>query len=350
MKLVVIGASAGGVEALSKLLGAIPADFSAAILIVMHIGEHKSILPTLLARHCALPVAHAQHHQAVLAGTVVIAPPDLHLLVEKSTAGLRTVLTHGPKENHSRPAVDTLFRSAAIAGGSNVVGVVLTGYLDDGTAGLQAIKACGGLAIVQDPGDAIVPDMPQFALDHVQVDFCLPLDQIATALSNHVGKRPSTEAVNTRTVPEWVQVENNFASGAGNMTQLQKIASPSEYSCPECGGALFQVNNSSPCRFRCHTGHSYTMLTLLEQQEQSIEASLASALRALQEKESLAEQLAAQFIGRSLMPEPGYAALAKRARADAAVLRPLLARRDTFADLTIPATEDKRDAGEGPAS
>ena len=310
--------------ALTEILAGMPADFPAPILVVMHIGDHPSILPALLARRCALSVRHAGHHETLGPGMVLIAPPDRHLLVERHDGALRTVLARGPKENHSRPAIDTLFRSAAAACGDASAGVILTGYLDDGVAGLQAIKACGGTAIVQDPANASVPDMPRHAIDQVDVDFCVPLEGIAGVLVAWAGM-PRAVADERAEVPQWLQVENRFATGDGEMHQLKYIATPSPYSCPECGGTLFSVNNTRPCRFRCHTGHSFTLLALLQQQEAAIEAALSAALRAVQEKENLAEQLAAEFSARSLTPEPGYAALAQRARAEAEALRALLA-------------------------
>jgi len=321
---VVMGASAGGVMALTEILAGIPADFPVPILVVMHIGDHPSMLPVLLGRRCALSVRHAGHHETLGPGMVLIAPPDRHLLVESEDGVLRTVLARGPKENHSRPAIDTLFRSAAAVCGEDTAGVILTGYLDDGVAGLQAIKACGGTVIVQDPADAIVPDMPRHAVDQVEVDFCVPLDGIAGVLVEWA-VAPRVAQGEPAEVPQWLQVENRFATGGGEMHQLKYIATPSPYSCPECGGTLFSLNNARPCRFRCHTGHSFTLLALLQQQETAIEAALSAALRAVQEKENLAEQLATEYAARSLTPEPGYAALAQRARAEAEALRALLA-------------------------
>lgn len=322
-KLIVIGASTGGLGALNVLLRGLPADLPAAVLIVMHIGDHPSLLPELLATHCALPVRHAADRQPLQAGVVLVAPPGRHLLVLREGRELFAVLGHGAKENHSRPAVDPLFRTAAAAAGVGVIGVVLTGNLDDGAAGLQAIKACGGFAIVQDPADALVPDMPRNALAQADVDLCLPLSAIAAALRQQLAA-PATPTSAPPAIPEWLLLENRFASGGGNMTELRRIASPSPYSCPDCGGTLFSMNDAHPARFRCHTGHSYTLLSLLTQQEAAIEAALWVTVRALQEKERLAEQLASEFSGRNLVPDPGYAEAARRARSDAARVRELL--------------------------
>lgn len=322
---VVVGASAGGVAALTQILAALPADFPAPILIVMHIGDRPSLLPDVLARRCALPVRHASDDEALAPGMVLVAPPGRHLLVERDGEALRAVLARGPRENLSRPAIDTLFRSAAVACADATLGVILTGYLDDGVAGLEAIKACGGVAIVQDPADARVPDMPRNALEQVDVNLCVPLAAIPGALVEWAAAIAGRAAPGGGAVPEWLRLENRFASGAVDMKQLKQIATPSPYSCPECGGNLFSLQHSHSRRFRCHTGHSYTLSALLEQQEQAIEVALSAALRAAQEKEGLAEQMAAELAARGIPGDPGYAALAQRARAQAAALRALLA-------------------------
>jgi two-component system chemotaxis response regulator CheB len=322
---IVIGVSAGGIEALGTLLGELPADLPAAVLICMHIGDHPSVLPSLLARHSALPVAHAADRQVLKAGMVLVAPPGRHLLVEREGDTLLAVHSHGPRENRTRPAIDPLFRSAAAAAGACVIGVILTGFLDDGVSGLQAIKRCGGLAMVQDPASAQVPDMPRNAMQQVDVDVCLPLPGLAAALVQHAalcrgGLPPAPEA------PEWVSLENSFSTGNADMHELKRLATPSEYSCPECGGALFRLEQAAPARFRCHTGHAFTMLNLLKEQDVAIEKTLWSLLRALQEKERMAEQLATEMTARSLTPDPGYADTARRARRDAGLARSLLAR------------------------
>jgi hypothetical protein len=177
-RLVVIGASAGGVGALRQLASALPADLPASVLIVLHVGAHESILPQLIAADCALPVSHAVDGEALRAGTIRIAPPDRHLMV----ADGRLRLTRGPKENFARPAIDPLFRSAALDFGPKVIGVILTGMLDDGTAGLQAVKAGGGIAIVQDPADAHEPSMPASA------------DSASAQVRSWIASRPPTSS------------------------------------------------------------------------------------------------------------------------------------------------------------
>jgi len=175
---VAIGASTGGVAALLDLVGAMPSPFPAVVLVVQHIGAHPNLLPELMrARGCERAVNPSQD-DALVPGTIYIAPPDVHMMIGNG----RIHLLQGPKENHCRPAIDPLFRSAALAFGARAIGVVLTGHLDDGTAGLRAIKQCGGTTIVQDPATAVEPGMPQSALDNVEIDYCVPLDEIVPTL------------------------------------------------------------------------------------------------------------------------------------------------------------------------
>lgn len=316
-KLIVIGTSAGGLHALQQLLGALPADLQAAVLIVMHIGANPSELPGILSQRSALPVLHARDQQLVEPCTVLIAPPDHHLLVDRDDGLARVTLSRGPKENHTRPAIDPLFRSAAAAFGPRVIGVLLTGYLDDGTVGLQAIKACTGMALVQDPADAFAPDMPASALQNVAVDYSLPLHAIAPALISLVD-RPVKEA--PPAAPHWVQVENRFARNQAGIDDLPGVGTPSTFTCPDCGGTLWQLAHNMPRRFRCHTGHSYTIHTLLALQQETVEHCVWAAIRALQEQERLAEDMRLP----SGEADPHYAAAAQRARERAARLRAVL--------------------------
>ena len=322
--LIVMGASVGGVSALSTIFAALPANFPAAILAVMHVGARNSVLPDILGKTSALPVRFAEAREPVRAGRILLAPPDRHMLVA-NLAGQATVeLTRGPKENHTRPAIDPLFRSAAAAFGPKVVGVVLSGYLDDGTAGLQAIKACGGKALVQEPQDAVAPSMPQSALDYAEVDCRLPCAEIGPALLALASgtPAPASAAPSLPPVPQWIVVENRFARGVGNMDQLEKIATPSTFTCPECQGTLWELHGQQPQRFRCHTGHSFTAKMLGELQHDKAEDAIWAAVRALQEKEKLYLNLAAKA---QVWQHPGtaseYAAKARQAGEQADVLK-----------------------------
>ena len=322
--LIVMGASVGGVSALSTIFAALPANFPAAILAVMHVGARNSVLPEILGKTSALPVRFAEEREPVRAGRILLAPPDRHMLVANLAGQAMVELTRGPKENHTRPAIDPLFRSAAAAFGPKVVGVILSGYLDDGTAGLQAIKACGGRALVQEPQDAVAPSMPQSAIDHAEVDWRLPSAEIGPALLALASGTPAA-ASGTQSLPPpplWVAVENRFARGVGDMEQLEKIATPSTFTCPECQGTLWELHGREPQRFRCHTGHSFTARMLGELQHEKAEDAIWAAVRALQEKEKLYLSLAAKA---QAWLHPGtaseYAAKARQAGEQADVLK-----------------------------
>jgi two-component system chemotaxis response regulator CheB len=288
-RLVVIGASLGGVGALMQIASALPEDFAAPVLVVLHVGEQPSVLPRLLAQISQLPAAHAVDGQPLRAGQIVVAPPDLHMLVVDD----RIALARGPKEHHTRPAIDPLFRSAALAHRSDVIGVVLTGRLDDGTAGLQAIKDAGGIAVVQDPDDAIASSMPASALKYVDVDHCVTLPLIPVLLTSLVAKaspRPIVAAP-----PERLVHEHQAALQQGDpVAHLDAIGKPSSLACPECHGTLWEILDSRPQRYRCHTGHGFTARTLHEAMTGASDDAMASARRALQERELLLRQMADQ--------------------------------------------------------
>lgn len=282
--LVVLGASAGGVNALMQLAQTLPPGFPAPLCVVQHVGSNTSVLPELLASRGPHPAVHARDGQLLTPGVIHIAPPDQHMLVE----GRYLRLTRGPRENHTRPAIDPLFRSAALAWGPRAIGVVLTGFLDDGTAGLAAIKQRGGTAIVQDPGTAEEPSMPRNALDCVDVDFSVPLAEIGPLLSRLVQQPAAAEA------PAAPALEREVAINRGEdlLENLGAIAEPAGISCPDCGGGLWEVKQSPPLRYRCHTGHAYTARTLEQAQAEDGEHALRSGVRALQEREMLLRRMA----------------------------------------------------------
>jgi two-component system, chemotaxis family, protein-glutamate methylesterase/glutaminase len=274
---IVIGTSAGGVSALASLVAELPSDLQASVLIVMHVSpDSPSLLPDILARAGKLRVGHARDGAALEIGAIHVAPPDHHLLVE---AG-RTRLVRGPRENRHRPAVDPLFRSAARAYGPQAIGVILTGGLDDGTQGLLAVKAQGGIAIVQDPADAAADGMPRSALRHVRVDHCVPLAEIAPLL--------------VRLTREPAAVTTPGANGASNFEQGGAIAAqvPSPFSCPDCNGVLSETVEDQMLHFRCRVGHAFSAETLLAQQSDGIEAALWAGVRALEESADLARRMA----------------------------------------------------------
>jgi len=284
---VVVGTSAGGIEALRVLIGSLPPDFPAALMVVLHLSPGSpSLLSKILARESLLPVHDPKDGEPILPGHVYVAQPDLHLMVEDG----KVRLVHGPRENRHRPAVDTLFRSAAANFTGRVIGVLLTGNLNDGTAGLWAIKRAGGTAIVQDPADAQYPGMPSSAVNEVKVDHVVPLNQIAPLLEKVLAKkskkrtyRSSTPTMKTETKIEMMDAPINTTLSLGT---------PSSYTCPECNGALWKVDEKSILRFRCRTGHSFTAESLDAGMTEEIERALWSALRALGEKATLLKDLA----------------------------------------------------------
>jgi two-component system, chemotaxis family, protein-glutamate methylesterase/glutaminase len=286
--IVVIGASLGGIHALRRLASDLPAHFPASVLVVQHIGANPSTLPALLSSAGPNPASHAEDGEPLRQGHIVVAPPDHHLLI---SAG-KLKLSRGPKEHFSRPAVDTLFRSAAIECGPRAIGVVLTGTLDDGTAGLQAIKRCGGLAVVQDPASAFASSMPASALQYVEVDYCLPLEQIAERLATLV----IDNAPPPRALPrELVHEQAPWTGTVNAMKDLAKIASPSPLTCPECGGGLWEINQARPPRFRCHTGHGYSLQTLQHAMNGTTEGLLWAAERALQADAAVSHRMAEEL-------------------------------------------------------
>lgn len=320
--LIVMGASQGGLASLRTIFSGLPADFPAPILVVMHVGSHETMLPAILSLSGALPARHAEDGATPEAGTILVAPSDHHLLVEKN----RVRLSRGPKENHARPAIDPLFRSAAIAHGNRVIGVILSGNLDDGVVGLQAVKAYGGIAVVQDPKDAKATSMPESALQYVDVDYCLPLEDIASALLR-LSDRPPRHAARV-TENETDLMEHRFASGTEpvpTMTDLDRIGTRSTQTCPECGGTLWEINASFPVRYRCHTGHSLTGNAMLKVQDRLSEDALWGAVRALHEKHTLHKRLASDAIRRGAPDIAGeHEAAAGRAAEHAQALRRII--------------------------
>lgn len=279
--IVVIGASTGGVEALLKLVAALPSDLRAVVLIVLHVGSHNSELPWLLDRCGGLPARHAVDGDQIKAGQIYVAPPDHHMVIQQD----RISLTKGPRENWARPAIDPLFRSAADVYGRDVIGVILTGALNDGTAGLYQVGQAGGTTIVQDPVDAINPSMPQSALAHVVVDYCLPMAEIAPLLVRLVEERSNMPALPASTATEQPQEEEEMAA---EFTQNTPVA----VTCPDCGGALRRRALGSLTQFACHIGHIYTADVMMAAQFLTLERCIESAMRSLGERAELCRQMA----------------------------------------------------------
>lgn len=293
--IVVIGTSAGGVEALQRLSAALPADFPAAIFITQHLSpSSRSVLPQLLDRAGPLPALSPRDGDAIEAGRIYVAAPDHHMLLRPG----KILMRRGPYENRTRPAVNALFRSAAIAYGGRVIGVVLTGLLDDGTDGLIAIKAAGGLSVIQDPSDAEWPSMPQNALKRDHVDHKVPLSGLADLLGNLIRE----EAGDSIPLPQEYVVEDRMAARdfAIMETDIITPGNPSHIGCPDCGGVLNQIKVEDELRFRCQIGHAFTPLGLASAQNDELERALAVAARTHRDRIRLFGQMRDSAEARSL--------------------------------------------------
>jgi two-component system, chemotaxis family, protein-glutamate methylesterase/glutaminase len=279
--IVVVGTSAGGIEALKDLVAQLPATFGAPMFIVQHMAADADarVLATLLDESGALSCSVAKNRERFKAGRIYLAPADNHLLIKKATM----IVTKGARENRYRPAIDPLFRSAAVTHGPRVVSVVLTGYLDDGTEGTAAVKRCGGITVVQDPRDASYPDMPQSALA-VKVDHCVPLRELGVLLDRLVRTRPGKR----KKIPDDIRIEAIIAERVlSDVHAVDSLGTQVPYNCPGCGGVLWEVEKSKTLRYRCHTGHSFTAATLLAEQSGKIEETLWITLRMLEERRNL---------------------------------------------------------------
>ena len=301
--IVVIGASAGGVEAVASLIEALPRDLAAAVFVVIHFPPHStSVLPRIITRRGGMTAMHPEDGAPIELGCVYVAPPDRHLLVENG----QVRLVRGPRESGARPAVDPLFRSAARAYGARVIGVILTGNLDDGTAGLMAVKSAGGLAVVQDPRDALYAGMPSSAIRHVQPHHVVPLGEIPGLLVHRVGE--PVEQTGAGRVGQEQNREMPISEMDPAALESGRAGAPSGYVCPECSGALWETDDGGLPRFRCRVGHAYSFETLLAEQGSAMDAALWAAYRALKERAALTGRMGAR------MQERGQTSLARRYR------------------------------------
>lgn len=298
--IVVVGASMGGIEALQTLVRGLPEDFKGSVFIVLHTAPSSpNNLDRILGRAGPLPVRNARDWDPIELGQIYVAPADHHMLIERSGY---VRLSRGPKENRFRPAIDPLFRSAARGYGRRVVGVVLTGFLDDGTAGLWSIKERAGMTVVQSPEEAIAPAMPLSALRHVEVDFCVRLKEMGPLLArlavtavDEKGEKPVSEDLETEV--KIAQEDNAISSG------ILKWGEPSLFACPECHGVLMQLKEGANLRFRCHTGHAYSLETLLSEITESTESTLWNAVRSVEESILLMKRIAKQLQEHGHKPE-----------------------------------------------
>jgi two-component system, chemotaxis family, protein-glutamate methylesterase/glutaminase len=329
--IIVVGASAGGVEALSRLVADLPADLPAAVFIVLHISPHSgTALPRILDRRTKLVVGHPYNGERIEPGRVYVAVPDHHLIVGPGVVRV----ANGPKENGHRPAVDTLFRTAAASYGPRVVGVVLSGTRDDGTAGLRVIRARGGVGIVQHPSEALFPGMPLSAVAGDHPDWVVPVGEIGALLSKLAEEELPQEG--EATMPDELDVELQWAHPdlAWPTPADPPLGKPSGFTCPECHGALWEIDDSGLPRYRCRVGHGFSADSLNTTQRDDLEAALWTAYRALEERAALLRRLAERATGRHAEITAGhFRADSAEVTRQAEVLRGLLWSRQARDDL-----------------
>ncbi len=311
--IIVVGASAGGIEALQKVVGALPAGLDAAVFVVVHLwAEAESFLPQILSRAGNLSAVHPSEGQLLEVGQIYAAPPDRHLVLHD--AKIRVV--RGPRENRHRPSIDVLFRSAASVYGPRVAGVLLTGADDDGTAGLKAIKERGGIAVVQDPADSAYPAMPQSALSVLEPDFTLPLDEIGPLMRDLVAGVVKPKG--RRAVSE--PADRSFRQEQGEPIDVTKLGAPSAFTCPDCRGTLWELQEGGLLRFRCRVGHAFSTRSMVDAQSDIVERALWEAARTLEESAAMSRRIAQK----TKTLEPKLMKDAEQRESHARVIRELL--------------------------
>jgi two-component system, chemotaxis family, protein-glutamate methylesterase/glutaminase len=297
--ILVVGTSAGGVEALLALAKGFTADFPACVLVTIHLPSHfPSALDEILSRVGPLPAAFATDHQAVKKGHIFVAPPERHLLVD----GDELLLGTGPRENKSRPAIDPMLRSAAVCCGYRAVGVILSGTLSDGTSGLSALNQCGAITVVQNPASAAFPEMPLAALRDLAPDHVADLSDMPALLGKLV-REPAGKPVR---VPLSLKYEVDIARGGHDSIEtMDRIGRRSVLSCPDCGGVMWEVDDGVAVHYRCHVGHAHNSQSMLLELQGSLGRALATALRVLDERLALVRKLHRQAVeeGRALLAE-----------------------------------------------
>jgi two-component system chemotaxis response regulator CheB len=317
-ELVVVGASAGGVESLRELVASLPADLPAAVLVVLHVApDARSALPLILRRAGQLPVRHASHGEEIRAGHVYVAPPNHHLVVRDGIL----VLGLGPRENGHRPAVDPLFRSAARWYGPGVIGVILSGTLDDGAAGIATIASRGGRVLIQDPDDALYDGMPKAAIAAVEPDAIAPAAKMGPYIAEWTAECTGAPAP----VDRELQMETEVAElDQAALADPDRPGEPAGMSCPDCYGAMFVIDHVM-IRFRCRVGHAWSPESLFAEQAETAEAALWTAVRSLEEKAALHRRLAKSARERSsVVAEGAHLEKAEEAATSAATIRQLV--------------------------
>ena len=328
--IILVGASAGGVEAISRVVADFQRDLRASVFVVLHISRGRSMLPEILTRAGRLPAAHPTDGEPIQYGRVYVAPPDNHMLIE----GGHIRVARTASENGVRPALDPLFRSAARAYGGRVVAAVLTGALDDGTAGLAAVKIAGGITIAQDPAEAFAPGMPTSAINAGFVDHVLPLRDIPVLLSALVDE----DAVQTTVVdaPVLDPKEPDLETPSLPIYPDDRPGRPSVFTCPACHGTLWEAHENGLIRYRCRVGHVYSAESMLSAQTDEVDRALWIALRTLEERAALAHRLAQRGRDRGqTWVDAAFTARAQESEREAVLLRELLQARN-LSSQTVP--------------
>lgn len=314
--IIVIGGSSGALDPLRAILGSLSPGLPAALFVVLHMPKGGTGISRALASSAdGLPLRQAESRLRIEHGHIYTAAPDHHLLISDG----RIMLGRGPRENLSRPAIDPLFRSAALHYGPRVIGVVLSGFLSDGAAGLNAIQRCGGVTVVQDPDDAAAREMPQRAMEATTVDLCVPGSRIGATLVDLVHEPAGAKLP----VPPELRLEVDIALGKRiDPALLENIASPAAITCPSCGGVLSRIEAGGPLRFRCQVGHAFSADTLARTQESRVDEAMRVALRIVEERAELVHRMAedGRRSGRRAVAEM-YEARAQEYRDHAEVLR-----------------------------
>ncbi|OHV86497.1 chemotaxis protein CheB [Mesorhizobium sp. ORS 3428] len=339
--IIVIGASAGGIEPLKTIASDLPPDLPAAVFVVVHVGQ-VSYLPAILAHAATLKTSVAKNGATFKAGNIYVAPPGFHLLLHNDHMMLR----RGPRENLARPAIDPLLRSAALSYGASVIGVLLSGSLSDGTAGLRAVKAVGGVAVVQHPRDTLVPAMVESALHYVEIDHCVPAAELGSLLA----KLAAEPAGKTLPAPPAVRLEAAVAAQEhSTMKNEDRLGELSVFTCPECHGPLWEIEDGDMLRYRCHTGHAFTADAVMEAQAIEADEILWSLLRSHQQRAEFARRMAERekTQHRSQLASE-FGRRAKEYEADAALIERILeSRRVQATDDGAVGEEGKHQEGEG---
>ncbi len=280
--IIVIGASAGGLPAISKVISGLSEEMEVAVLVVIHVSKKSNSqhIANIFQRNTGLNCRVAENGTPVKKGQLYVAPPEHQLMIKDQ----RLVLTRGAHENKYRPSIDVLFRSAAVHYGHRTIGIILTGLFEDGTSGMHAIKRCGGLCIIQDPAEALFSDMPRSVLNKIRVDYQAGLKEMP-AILNDILTHPLPPEIS---IPQEVRIEAEITEKMmSDINEIKKIADHSDFVCPDCGGGLWAMKNDPVPRYRCHTGHVFTENKLHDLQDKNIEESVWVSIRMLEEKENL---------------------------------------------------------------